>query len=383
MRSISRRDVTKGAAATMLALAVGRGNATGQPVEALLAPIKIGDVELRNRIAMAPLTRGRAGASRTPNALMTQYYDQRAGAGLIVSEGTAISPAGYGWNGSPGIYLPAHIEAWKAVTAAVHQRGGRIFLQLWHMGRVSHPDFLDGATPVAPSAIAVNDTTYTPQGKKPYVTPRALTEAEIAATVRDYAQATRNAREAGFDGVEIHAANSYLIDQFIRDGSNKRTDRYGGSIENRLRFLREVTEAVAKAWSPSRTGVRLSPWNPYNDMSDSDPAKTFTAAAKALNEFDLAYLHVHETRTIANRVAPAMREAYRNTFILNGGFDSATGATAVKAGEADAIAYGRLFIANPDLVERFRQGAALNVPDSKTFYTSEAKGYTDYPALAG
>jgi N-ethylmaleimide reductase len=380
--------MAKGALGTLAALAIGAvQGAEDTKSGPLFTPFKLGDIEVRNRIAMAPLTRGRAGASRTANALMAQYYDQRADAGLIVSEATAISPLGYGWNNSPAIYTQAHVDGWKGVTSAVHRRGGKIVLQLWHMGRVSHPDFLDGATPVAPSAIAVADTTYTPQGKKPYVTPRALTEEEIAATVRDYAQATIRAREAGFDGVEIHAANSYLIDQFIRDGSNRRTDRYGGSIENRLRFLREVTDAVVKAWSPSRTGVRLSPTNPYNDMSDSAPVATFTAAAKTLNEYGLAYLHVVEAPAVKARqpirTAASMREAFKNAFILNDSYDAATGAAAIASGAADAIAYGRPFIANPDLVERYRAGSSLNAPDLKTFYTEGAKGYTDYPTLTG
>lgn len=388
MKQISRRTMAKGTLGALATLAIGNAEAAEAGNNgALFRPFKLGDIDIRNRIAMAPLTRGRAGASRTPNALMTQYYDQRAGAGLIVSEATAISPMGYGWNNSPGLYTQAHVDGWKAVTSAVHRRGGKIVLQLWHMGRVSHPDFLDGATPVAPSAIAVNDTTYTPQGKKPYVMPRALTEQEIAATVRDYAQATVRAREAGFDGVEIHAANSYLIDQFIRDGSNRRTDRYGGAIDNRLRFLREVTEAVMKAWSPSRTGVRLSPTNPYNDMTDSAPVATFTAAANALNEYGLAYLHVVEAPAAKarqpHRAAAPMREAFKNAFILNDSYDATSGAEAVASGAADAIAYGRPFIANPDLVERYRSGGGLNAPDFKTFYTDGAKGYTDYPSLTG
>jgi N-ethylmaleimide reductase len=373
---------------SLVAFAIGKGQAAEVAQSSLLfEPFKFGDIEVTNRMVMAPLTRGRAGAQRTPNALMAQYYEQRASAGLIVSEATAISATGYGWVGSPGLYSQAHIDGWKDVTSAVHRRGGKIVLQLWHMGRVSHPDFLNGATPVGPSAIAVADSTYTPQGKKPYVTPRELTEKEIAATISDYAQATLRAREAGFDGVEIHAANGYLIDQFIRDSSNRRTDGYGGSIGNRLRFLREVTEAVVKAWSPSRTGVRLSPTNPYNGMSDTAAPTTFTEAAKALNEFGLAYLHVVEAPAakarISARIAAPMREVFKNAFILNDSYDASTGAAALTSGAADAIAYGRPFLANPDLVERFRRGSALNAPDFKTFYTDGAKGYTDYPMSTG
>jgi N-ethylmaleimide reductase len=273
------------------------------------------------------------------------------------------------------------------VTDAVHQRKGRIFLQLWHTGRVSHPDFLDGQTPVGPSDVIATGETHTPNGKKPYVMPRAMTKQEIAATVRDYAQAATLARDAGFDGVEIHAANGYLIDQFIRDGSNHRTDEYGGTVQNRLRFLVEVTEAVARSWSADRVGVRLSPSSDYNSMSDSHPTQTFTAAAKELNRFGLAYLHVVEyllqdpAPAPQERVAPRMRAAFGSTFILNGGYDARTGAAALKAGEADLLAYGRLFLANPDLVERFRTGAAFNEPDTHTFYTPGPKGYTDYPTL--
>jgi N-ethylmaleimide reductase len=388
MRLVSRRVLAKGALGSLLGLALGRvGVADEATRSSLFDPLQLGDLQLRNRVAMAPLTRGRAGVLRTANALMAEYYAQRASAGLIISEATAISPLGYGWVGSPGIYTPAHVEGWKLVTQAVHRRGGKIFLQLWHMGRVSHPDFLDGQPPLAPSAIAVADDTYTPNGKKPYVMPRAMTEQEIATTVRDYAQATVRAREAGFDGVEIHAANGYLIDQFIRDGSNRRTDNYGGSVQNRLRLLREVTEAVAQAWSPQRTGVRLSPTNPYNDMSDSEPTVTFTEAAKALNAYGLAYVHVVEMLSAdgskpRHRIAPPMRAVFRGPLILNGGYDAETGAAALKAGEADVIAYGKWFLANPDLVERFRTDAPLNQPDVKTFYTDGARGYTDYPERA-
>jgi N-ethylmaleimide reductase len=319
---------------------------------------------------------------------MAEYYAQRAGAGLIVTEGTAISMQGYGWVGSPGIYTEAQAAGWQGVTDAVHQRGGRIFLQLWHTGRVSHPDFLDGQTPVGPSAVIAVGETHTPSGKKPYVMPRAMTKEEIAATVRDYAQAARHARDVGFDGVEIHAANGYLIDQFIRDGSNRRTDEYGGTLQKRLRFLLEVTEAVTQTWSADRVGVRLSPVSDYNSMSDSQPALTFGQAAKELNRLGVAFVHVVENLpeaasvTPKERVAPYMRAAYDGMFILNGGYDAQTGAAALKAREADLIAYGRFFLANPDLVERFRRSAALNEPDSRTFYSSGSKGYTDYPTLS-
>jgi N-ethylmaleimide reductase len=389
MEELSRRIFVRNVLGSLPVLAFRPAGAAGKtPSEsALLDPAALRDLKLANRVIMAPMTRGRAGTERTANSLMAEYYAQRAAAGLIVTEGTAISGQGYGWVGSPGIYTEAQAAGWQRVTDAVHQRRGRIFLQLWHTGRVSHPDFLDGQTPVGPSAVIATGETHTPSGKKPYVMPRAMTKQEIAVTVRDYAQAATRARDAGFDGVEIHAANGYLIDQFIRDGSNRRTDEYGGAVQNRLRFLVEVTEAVARSWSADRVGVRLSPLSDYNSMSDSHPTQTFTAAAKELNRFGLAYLHVVEylpqepQTTPQERAAPQMRAAFGGTFILNGGYDARTGAAALKAGEADMLAYGRLFLANPDLVERFRTGAALNEPDTHTFYTSGPKGYTDYPTL--
>lgn len=354
----------------------------------LFTPFTIGDLELRNRILMAPLTRGRAGRDRVPNDIMVEYYRQRATAGLIISEATIVSPQGAGWVNSPGIYNGDQVRAWQRVTHAAHDEGGRIFLQLWHMGRASHPDFQPGnALPVAPSAIANRGETHTYTGKKPYPTPRALETDEIAGIVADFANATRLAHEAGFDGVEIHAANGYLIDQFLRDGTNQRTDRYGGSVENRARFLLEVTEAVTSAWKPGRVGVRLSPTGAFNDMSDSDPAAIFGHAASQLNRFGLAYLHVtepvpgHPFATDLPPVAPLLRRTFKGPFILNGGYDAASGARAIDEDQADLIAYGVPFLANPDLVERFRLGAPLNPPDFATFYWGDSKGYTDYPAL--
>jgi N-ethylmaleimide reductase len=389
MQEVSRRIFMRNFLGSLPVFALGQAGATSKTASepALFDPAALRDLKLANRVLMAPMTRGRAGTERTANSLMTEYYAQRATAGLIVTEGTAISGQGYGWVGSPGIYTEAQAAGWQSVTHAVHQRGGRIFLQLWHTGRVSHPDFLDGQTPVGPSAVIAAGETHTPYGKKPYVMPRAMTKQEIAVTVRDYAQAAKHARDAGFDGVEIHAANGYLIDQFIRDGSNLRADEYGGSVQNRLRFLLEVTEAVARTWSADRVGVRLSPSSDYNSMRDSAPTQTFTRAAKELNRFGLSYLHVVEylsqdpLPTPQERVAPQMRAAFGGPFILNGGYDARTGAAALKAGEADLLAYGRLFLANPDLVERFRTGAALNEPDTHTFYSSGSKGYTDYPTL--
>ena len=356
--------------------------------EALFRPLRLGAVEIPHRILMAPLTRARA-TNRVPNALMADYYRQRAGAGLIITEATAISEQGYGWHGAPAMYTDEHAAGWRFVTDSVHEAGGRIFLQLWHMGRVSHPDFQSGRLPVGPSAIAATGDAHTPSGKKPYVVPHELAQEEITSVVEDYKRATTLARQAGFDGVEVHGANGYLIDQFLRDSSNHRTDHYGGSIENRLRFLREVVAAVTAAWSPDRTGVRLSPTMNGNGMSDSDPVALFTAAATMLNTFGLAYLHVAEAiqpgrlyNPDAPRVTPHIRESYKGVLLANGGFDKSSAALAIRNGAADAIVFGQKFIANPDLPERFRMDAALNEPDPATFYSQGDRGYTDYPALA-
>jgi N-ethylmaleimide reductase len=355
--------------------------------EILFTPFKAGALDLPNRLVMAPLTRGRAYPDGTPHPRMIEYYRQRASAGLIITEATAISAQGVGWVNAPGIYTQAHVEGWKPVTEAVHQAGGRIVLQLWHMGRASHPDFHNGALPVSASAIAAKGDAHTASGSKPYVTPRALETEEIEGVVADYARATRLAREAGFDGVEIHAANGYLIDQFLRDGSNQRTDDYGGSVANRVRFLLEVTSAVVGAWSGDRVGVRLSPTNSYNDMKDSDPVATFTLAAKILNRFKLAYLHVlegkpgHWSAIPGLQVSPHMRKTFKGPFIANAGYDAATAAHSINEDETDLVAFGVPFLANPDLVERFRAGAPLNTPDMSTFYGGTEKGYTDYPVL--
>ncbi|MCU0588022.1 MAG: alkene reductase [Syntrophobacteraceae bacterium] len=353
----------------------------------LLQPYDLGPLALPNRMVMAPMTRGRAGVDGTPNDLMARYYRQRAGAGLIVTEATAVSRGGVGWLGAPGIYTGSHVAGWRQVTLAVHEAGGRIFLQLWHMGRASHPDFLQGDLPVAPSAVAAEGFSHTPLGKKPYVVPRAMESAEIPVIVGDYAAAAAKAREAGFDGVEIHGANGYLIDQFLRDGSNHRTDAYGGSIANRARFLLEVTEAVCGAWSPDRVGVRLSPTGVYNDMSDSDPPATFGHAAEALSRLGLAYLHLmeplpgHPMAGTRERISPMLRKVYGGTLIINGGFDAQLASAAIERGEADLVAFGMPFLANPDLVRRTRQGAPLNAPDYATLYTPGPEGYVDYPSL--
>ena len=347
----------------------------------LFSPLKLGDLELPNRIVMAPMTRSRATETAVPTPIMAEYYTQRADAGLIVTEATAISPRGVGWHKAPGIFTDEQVKEWKPVTAAVHSKGGRIFLQLWHMGRTSHPDFLGGSLPFAPSAIAAAGESYTPTGKKPYVTPHAMTKDEIASTVRDYATATRRAMEAGFDGVEIHAANGYLIDQFLRDGSNHRTDEYGGSIENRTRFLREVTQAVINEIGANKTGVRLSPHNPYNGMSDSNPAAIFTQAAKALSDLGVVYLHVVESLATKDRVMPDMRKAFKGVLIANEAYDRDTGMQEIRSGAADLIAYGVPYLTTPDLVTRFKTNAPLNQPDYPTFQKGAAEGYTDYPFL--
>ncbi|MEB3214340.1 MAG: alkene reductase [Leptolyngbyaceae bacterium] len=362
---------------------------TDSSVDVLFQPLELGAIALKNRIIMAPLTRARAGEARIPNDLMLEYYVQRASAGLIITEATQISEQGAGWDQSAGIHTPEQIAGWKKITDAVHQQGGTIVLQLWHTGRASHPDFQPGgALPVSASAIVAEGEIHTPNGKKPRVAPRALTLDEIPGVIEQYAIATRNAKEAGFDGVEVHGANGYLIDQFLRDGSNKRTDAYGGSIENRARFLLEATQAAVAEWSSDRVGVRLSPYNPFNDMHDSDPIATFTYASKALGKLNLAYLHIMEPLPGhffgvdgVERAAPHMRKAFDGPIILNGGYDAEKGAAAIKNDEAEAIAYGVPFIANPDLVKRFKVGADLNEPDQSTFYTHGPEGYVDYPTL--
>lgn len=348
--------------------------------ETLLSPIQLGPYTLRNRIVMAPMTRNRAGEGEVPSDLTATYYAQRASAGLLITEGSQVSPQGVGYPNTPGIHTDAQVAGWKRVTDAVHEQGGRIFLQLWHVGRVSHPLFQPGgALPVAPSAIAPVGNVRLASGPVPHVAPRALEIDEIPGVVAQFEEGARRALEAGFDGVEIHGANGYLIDQFLRDGSNHRTDAYGGSVENRARFLLEVTEAVAGVWGADRVGVRLSPLNAYNDMSDSDPATTFGYAAGALNRFGLAYLHVVEPVGAENGVAHLLRERFQGPFMLNGGYNLETGNAALASGAADLVSFGVLFLSNPDLPERFAEGAPLNEPDRKTFYGGGAKGYVDYP----
>ncbi|MBW4607772.1 MAG: alkene reductase [Hassallia sp. WJT32-NPBG1] len=355
----------------------------------LLSPYKLGELELPNRIVMAPLTRQRAGKGNVPHQLNAEYYVQRATAGLIIAEATQVSPQGQGYPNTPGIYSAEQIAGWRLVTDAVHQHKGRIYLQLWHVGRISHPDLQpDRALPVAPSAIAPKGQAMTYEGMKPFVTPRALETWEIPEIVEQYRKGAENALEAGFDGVEVHAANGYLIDQFLRDGTNQRTDKYGGSIENRARLLVEVTEAVTGVWGANRVGVRLSPSGTYNDMRDSNPLETFGYAAQALDKFGLAYLHIFEAVEADIRhggtVVPTshLKERFQGTLIVNGGYDKNKGDAVLASGAADLVAFGTLYIANPDLPQRFALNAPLNQPDPTTFYGGGEKGYTDYPAIA-
>ncbi len=354
----------------------------------LFTPIQMGRHTLRNRIVMAPLTRCRADANNAPQTLNVEYYRQRASAGLIISEGSQISLSAVGYLGTPGIYSDAQIAGWQKVTDAVHQRGGLIFLQLWHCGRVSHPSMLPGQQlPVAPSAICAQGYAHTVTGTQAFVTPHELSIAEIAGVVADFSKAAENALRAGFDGVEIHGANGYLIDQFLRDGSNQRHDEYGGSLENRTRFLLDITKAVIKVWGADRVGVRLSPINPFNDMHDSRPQILFDHVAQALSPFHLAYLHVTEwaghddSQPRPEFSFSQLRAAYHGTYMTNGGYTLDSANTAISTGAADLVAFGTLYIANPDLVERFAAGAPLNEPDGSTYYGGNAAGYTDYPAL--
>jgi N-ethylmaleimide reductase len=336
---------------------------------------------------MAPLTRNRAGEGGVPQDINVKYYEQRASAGLIITEATPISSMGHGYPLLPGIYTDAQIAGWKKITDAVHAKGGKMVMQLWHVGRISHPTLLpNGATPVAPSAIKPVGKAFTFDGLVDYVTPRALEVSELLGIVADYVQAAKNALQAGFDGVEIHSANGYLLDQFLRDGTNQRTDSYGGSIENRARLLMQVTKAVVDAIGSDKVGLRLSPVNPFNDMKDSNPQALFNYVTEQLNQFNLAYLHVVEGGIHGGGVADpfdfeAMRKLCKSAYIANLSYDKTTGNAAIASGHADAVAYGVPFIANPDLVERFRKDAPLNEADSSSFYGGSEKGYTDYPTL--
>jgi len=347
----------------------------------LFRPVTIGKLALPNRIVMAPMTRNRADERDAPHALNAQYYRQRASAGLIVTEASQVSPQGKGYPRTPGIYSAEQVAGWRQVTDAVHDAGGRIFLQLWHVGRISHPSTQpDGALPVAPSAIAADGTIPTATGLQPFVTPRALATAEIPGVVEQFRHGALHALTAGFDGVEIHGANGYLVDQFLRDGTNRRTDAYGGPVENRARFLREVVEAVSAVWGAPRVGVRLSPTGAFNSMSDSDPARTFGHAAELLGRYGLAYLHVVEGGDESFDWAELKRR-FKGPYIAAGGYDRARAVAVLAAGRADLVSFATPYISNPDLVERFRLDAPLTPPDRETFYGGDARGYVDYPTI--
>jgi len=354
----------------------------------LFTPLALGPLTLPNRLAMAPLTRNRSTPEGVPHALNVEYYRQRAGAGLLITEATCIAPEAVGYPLTPGIWSDAQVAGWRAVTEAVHKEGGRIFCQLWHVGRISHPSLQpNGQLPVAPSAIRPVGDAITFQGPQPFVTPRALETSELPGVVAQYRHAAAQAKAAGFDGIEVHAANGYLLDEFLRDGSNQRTDAYGGGVDNRARLLLEVLEAVCPVWGADRVGVRLSPIQPFNDMRDSDPKGTFSRVVERLNRFGLAYLHLTEMGNDAPGAAGPyfdpleLRDVWRGVLMTNAGYDRDRANAVLAAGRADLVAFGVPFIANPDLPARYLAGAPLNAADPTTFYGGDAKGYTDYPFM--
>ncbi|MFD2246957.1 alkene reductase [Pontibacter ruber] len=357
----------------------------------LLRPIRIQDLELKNRVIMAPMTRSRAdNPENAPTELHVQYYEQRAGAGLIISEGSQISKQAVGYINTPGIYSEAQVEGWKKVTRAVHAKGGKIFLQLWHVGRMSHPDFHNGELPVAPSAINPNDKSFTPQGFKDTVTPRELTQEDIKQIVQDFKNAAKNAMEAGFDGVEVHASNGYLLAQFFVSSANVRTDAYGGSKENRARILFEVLDAIKEVVPIERVGVRLNPslHNSFGITLNEDTIPTYDYIIEKLNEYNLAYLHLSEPFTNVSsipyaepHIAKRYRPIYIGNLIINAGFTQETGNRVIEEGDADMVAFGIPFISNPDLPKRFELHAELAEADKSTFYAPGPEGYIDYPSL--
>ncbi len=347
----------------------------------LFSPLVHTDLTFKNRIWMAPMTRSRA-IEQIPNALMATYYSQRASAGLIFSEGITISSEGVGYIHTPGLYTQSHMEGWKKVTQSVHEKGGLLFAQLWHVGRVSHPDFHQGALPVAPSAVGFKAQVYTPQGFKETVVPRALSLSEIQEVVQQYKKAAELAMLAGFDGVEVHAANGYLPHQFLEDGSNQRTDIYGGSIENRSRFLLEIVDALISVWGAARVSVRLSPKNPFNGMHDTQPEATYLFVARALNERKVGMLHLVEpTESDSSKkpFAEMIRNAFSRILVLNKGYDKDKAERAIQEGRADAISFGTLFISNPDLPFKMQHHVPLTPADTRTYYTGNERGYIDYP----
>jgi N-ethylmaleimide reductase len=351
----------------------------------LFSPLQMGALTVPNRILMAPLTRCRADQAHVPTPLMAEYYSQRAGAGLIIAEATAVMAGCTAFWTEPGIFNEEQIAGWKLVTDAVHGQGGQIVLQLWHGGRACHPLMNQGAVPVAPSAIPItNDEIHTADGKVSHTTPRALTDSEIPAIVNGFKIAAENAKAAGFDGVEVHGANGYLLDEFLRDGSNKRSGAYGGSVENRARLLLEVLDVVIEVWGSDRVGLRVSPLNSYNSMIDSDPVGTYTCLAKSLNKVNLAYLHVMRGDFLGEQSGDVMapiRAAFQGNMIGNMGYSAEEAEQAIASGQLDAVAFGTPFLANPDLPVRFAKEAPLNLPDSSKFYSPGPEGYTDYPVL--
>ena len=347
----------------------------------LFTPLTVGAITLPNRIIMAPLTRSRAGITRTPNALMADYYRQRASAGLILSEATAVDPMGVGYADTPGIWSEDQVRGWSSVTEAVHAEGGRIFLQLWHVGRISDPVFLDGKLPLAPSAIAAKGHVSILRPQREFITPRALDTHEIPGIIEVYRRGAENAQRAGFDGVELHGANGYLLDQFLQDSTNHRTDEYGGAIENRARLMLAVTDAAISVWGADRVGMHLAPRGDVHE-GDSNPAETFGYVARELGKRQIAFICARESLG-ENRLGPALKKAFGGVYIANEKFTKETAEQVIATGEADAVAFGQLFIANPDLPRRFATSAPVNTPDSSSFYAPGAKGYTDYPLLAG
>jgi len=348
----------------------------------LLEPLSLGELKLANRIFMAPLTRCRASAGRVPNAMMRAYYVQRASAGLILSEATSVTAMGVGYPNTPGIWSPEQTAGWKQITTAVHDAGGKMFLQLWHVGRMSDPVYLDGAMPVAPSAIAPKGHVSLVRPLKSFVTPRPLETSEIPGVIQAYRHGAANALAAGFDGVELHGANGYLLDQFLQDSTNKRTDDYGGPIENRARLMLEVTDAVISVWGAGRVGMHLAPRGDAHDMGDSNLAATFGYIARELGRRKIAFICARESLG-PNRIGPELKKQFGGLYVANEAFTRETAEQVLQAGEADAVAFGKAFIANPDLPERLARNAPLNPPDTNTFYADGPQGYTDYPTLAG
>lgn len=346
----------------------------------LQQPLNVGELKLKNRVVMAPLTRCRA-EGRVPNDLMRQYYTQRAGAGMILTEATSVTPMGVGYPDTPGIWSDEQVQGWSDITRAVHQAGGLILLQLWHVGRVSDPSYLDGQLPVGPSALAPNGHVSLIRPHKPFVVPRALELEEIPAVVEAYREGAANARRAGFDGVEIHGANGYLLDQFLQDSTNLREDAYGGSLENRARLMLEVVDAVVSEWGSGRVGLHLAPRGDAHSMGDSNPLATFSYVAEQAARRKLAFLCARE-HVGEGRIGPQLKKIFGGVYIANEGFDQTSAEEALKAGEADAVAFGKAFIANPDLPERFRLGAPLNAPLPEKFYGGGVEGYLDYPQLS-